>query len=237
MAPASHATSARLAIRRSRPPREQHEAQARERGPQPRGELCRAGDQVRGSSQPVVEHRLLPPIFVVEMRREPVARLDHLARRLSVERFVGVGDGLAAEPEKEREEREKEQPQNRTSHGRHRTRSAIVQVDNERMAKTVAVVGASSDRNKFGNKALRAFQAEGHTVIPINPNEREVEGLKTYASVLDVPGAIDMATVYVQPRGGAAAPRGIRAEEDPGDLDQPGRRERRPRRRSEAPPA
>ncbi|HEY6360271.1 MAG TPA: CoA-binding protein [Vicinamibacterales bacterium] len=67
------------------------------------------------------------------------------------------------------------------------------------MAKTVAVVGASSDRNKFGNKALRAFQAEGHRVIPINPNEREVEGLETYASVLDVPGAIDMATVYVQP--------------------------------------
>jgi predicted CoA-binding protein len=67
------------------------------------------------------------------------------------------------------------------------------------MAKTVAVVGASSNRRKFGNKALRAFQAEGHTVIPINPNEREVEGLKTYASVLDVPGPIDMATVYVQP--------------------------------------
>ena len=67
------------------------------------------------------------------------------------------------------------------------------------MPKTVAVIGASSDRNKFGNKALRAYLAEGHTVIPINPNESEVEGLKTYPSVLDVPGAIDMATVYVQP--------------------------------------
>jgi hypothetical protein len=67
------------------------------------------------------------------------------------------------------------------------------------MAKTVAVVGASSDRRKFGNKALRAYRAEGYTVIPINPNEREVEGIPTYPSVLDVPGAIDMATVYVQP--------------------------------------
>ena len=65
--------------------------------------------------------------------------------------------------------------------------------------KTVAVVGASSDRNKFGNKALRAYRAEGYTVIPINPNEREVEGLRTYPSVVDVPGSIDMATVYVQP--------------------------------------
>jgi uncharacterized protein len=67
------------------------------------------------------------------------------------------------------------------------------------MAKTVAVVGASSDRNKFGNKALRAFASEGYNVIPINPNEREVEGIATYPSVLDVPGSIDMATVYVQP--------------------------------------
>ena len=67
------------------------------------------------------------------------------------------------------------------------------------MARTVAVVGASSDRHKFGNKARRAFQAEGYRVIPINPNEREVEGMPTYASVLDVPGAIDMAIVYVQP--------------------------------------
>jgi predicted CoA-binding protein len=67
------------------------------------------------------------------------------------------------------------------------------------MPKTVAIVGASNDRHKFGNKALRAFQAEGHTVIPINPHEATVEGIKAYASVLDVPGPIDMATVYVQP--------------------------------------
>ena len=67
------------------------------------------------------------------------------------------------------------------------------------MAKTVAVVGASTSRAKFGNKALRAFLAEGYRVLPINPNESEVEGLKTFASVLDVPGPIDMATVYVQP--------------------------------------
>jgi uncharacterized protein len=72
------------------------------------------------------------------------------------------------------------------------------------MPKTVAIVGASNDRSKFGNKALRAFQAEGHTVVPINPHEQDVEGVKAYRSVLDVPGVIDMATVYVQPDVGAA---------------------------------
>ena len=65
--------------------------------------------------------------------------------------------------------------------------------------KTVAVVGASNTRSKFGNKALRAFRAEGHTVIPVNPHEPVVEGIPAYASVLDVPGPIDMVTVYVQP--------------------------------------
>ena len=63
--------------------------------------------------------------------------------------------------------------------------------------KTVAIIGASSHRNKFGNKALRAFERQGYTVLAINPNETEVEGHKTFASVLDVPGKIDMATVYI----------------------------------------
>ncbi len=67
------------------------------------------------------------------------------------------------------------------------------------MSRVVAVVGASSDRRKFGNKAVRAFLRHGDTVVPINPRETEVEGLKAYASVLDVPGTIDMATFYVAP--------------------------------------
>ena len=65
------------------------------------------------------------------------------------------------------------------------------------MPKVVAVIGASSNRGKFGNKALRAYQRQGFTVLAINPNEKEVEGHRTYPSVLDVPGPIDIATVYV----------------------------------------
>lgn len=62
---------------------------------------------------------------------------------------------------------------------------------------TVAIIGASADRRKFGNKALRAFRAQGYTVIPIHPTATEVEGEKAYASVLDYPAAIDEASVYV----------------------------------------
>jgi uncharacterized protein len=63
--------------------------------------------------------------------------------------------------------------------------------------KTVAVVGASNNRAKFGNKALRAFQAAGYRVIPVNLSESTVEGLPAYKSVLDIPDTLDMATVYV----------------------------------------
>ncbi len=70
------------------------------------------------------------------------------------------------------------------------------------MAKVVAVIGASNDPRKFGNKAVRAYRQQGYTVVPINPHEREVEGLKAYASVLDVPGHIDMASFYVPPEVG-----------------------------------
>jgi predicted CoA-binding protein len=67
------------------------------------------------------------------------------------------------------------------------------------MPRVVAVVGASRDRRKFGNKAVRAFTAAGDTVVPIHPTATEIEGLRAYRSVVDVPGRIDMATVYLPP--------------------------------------
>ena len=67
------------------------------------------------------------------------------------------------------------------------------------MSKIVAIIGASSDRSKFGNRAVRAFQQQGYTVVPINPHETHIEGLTAYGTVLDVPGPIDMASLYVPP--------------------------------------
>ena len=67
------------------------------------------------------------------------------------------------------------------------------------MSKVVAVIGASNNRHKFGNKAVRAFLLEGYVVVPIHPREAVIEGLTAYRSVLDVPGPIDMATFYVPP--------------------------------------
>jgi predicted CoA-binding protein len=68
----------------------------------------------------------------------------------------------------------------------------------------IAIVGASSDRRKYGNKALRAFRQQGYTVVPINPHETEIEGERAYRSVLDYPGRIDEATIYLRPDAGLA---------------------------------
>lgn len=65
--------------------------------------------------------------------------------------------------------------------------------------KTVAIIGASNDRRKFGNKAVRAFQQQGYIVYPVNPNESEVEGLRGYRSISEVPVRPQMISVYVPP--------------------------------------
>jgi uncharacterized protein len=67
------------------------------------------------------------------------------------------------------------------------------------MPQTVAVIGASANRAKFGNKAVRAFHQRGHTVWPVNPHETEIEGLRAYRSIADVPGPVDLVTFYVPP--------------------------------------
>lgn len=50
-----------------------------------------------------------------------------------------------------------------------------------------AVVGASTDRAKFGNKVLRWYQAHGLPVSPINPTQSEIEGLPAFKSISDLP--------------------------------------------------
>ena len=63
----------------------------------------------------------------------------------------------------------------------------------------VAVIGASSDRRKYGNKAVRAYRAHGWEVLPVNPNEATVEGLPTHARLADIAAPIDTVTMYVGP--------------------------------------
>jgi predicted CoA-binding protein len=65
--------------------------------------------------------------------------------------------------------------------------------------KTIAIIGASADRAKFGNKAVRAFVQQGYTVYPVNPKETHIEGLPAFKSIADVPVRPNLISVYLPP--------------------------------------
>lgn len=67
------------------------------------------------------------------------------------------------------------------------------------MGKSVAVLGASADRSKFSNKAVRAYQEQGWEVYPVNPKGGTIEGLKAFTSLAEIPGKVNRVTVYLPP--------------------------------------
>lgn len=67
-------------------------------------------------------------------------------------------------------------------------------------SKTIAVVGASSDRARASNRVFAQLLAAGYTTIPVNPNESEVHGVKAYASLRDLPGPVDIVNVFRRPQ-------------------------------------
>ncbi len=67
---------------------------------------------------------------------------------------------------------------------------------------TIAVVGASSDRKKYGNKCVRAYLKKGWTVYPVNTHESTIEGQKAYKSLKDVPKPLDRVAYYLHPEVG-----------------------------------
>jgi predicted CoA-binding protein len=65
---------------------------------------------------------------------------------------------------------------------------------------TVAILGASRDRRKYGNKSVRAHLQQGYEVYPVNPHATEVEGLTAYPDLASVPvRSLDRISVYLPP--------------------------------------
>lgn len=65
---------------------------------------------------------------------------------------------------------------------------------------TIAILGASTDRDKFGNKAVRAYHQQGYDVYPVNPRAMEIEGLTAYASLKEIPvERLNRISVYLPP--------------------------------------
>lgn len=66
--------------------------------------------------------------------------------------------------------------------------------------KTIAVLGASKDRSKYGNKCVRAYREAGWQVFPVNLGSADpIEGLETRRTLADIPVELDRISVYLPP--------------------------------------
>jgi predicted CoA-binding protein len=68
-----------------------------------------------------------------------------------------------------------------------------------RQAKTIAIVGLSSNPKRASFGVSRFLQRQGYRIIPVNPNETEVLGERAYPSVKDVPDQIDIIDIFRRP--------------------------------------
>jgi predicted CoA-binding protein len=73
------------------------------------------------------------------------------------------------------------------------------QIESFLAGKRFAVVGASSNREKYGNKVLRAYLQNGLEAVPVNPAGGEIEGLESYQDLASVPGKIDGVSIITPP--------------------------------------
>jgi len=63
-----------------------------------------------------------------------------------------------------------------------------------------AVIGATDNTNKYGYKILKNLKSRGYEVYPANPRLREIEGIKCYPSLADIPLKVDVVDFVVPPR-------------------------------------
>ena len=74
------------------------------------------------------------------------------------------------------------------------------QIEQFMLSPTFAVAGASTNRDKYGNKVLRCFKQNNYPVIAINPRAKEIEGLSCVNSVLDLPDNVDSLSIITPPK-------------------------------------
>jgi len=66
--------------------------------------------------------------------------------------------------------------------------------------KRFAVVGATDNPEKYGNKIVKNLKSRGYEVYPINPKLKELEGLSCYPSLDEIPVKVDVVDFVVPPK-------------------------------------
>lgn len=73
------------------------------------------------------------------------------------------------------------------------------QIEQFLVSPVFAVVGASTNRNKYGNKVLRCYQQNDRSVLPVHPKEPQIEGVDCVASIADLPAEVESLSVITPP--------------------------------------
>lgn len=73
------------------------------------------------------------------------------------------------------------------------------QIEKFLASSSFGVVGASSNRHKYGNKVLRCYQQHGRVAVPVNPGESEIEGVSCVAAIGDLPAEVKSISMITPP--------------------------------------
>ncbi len=63
----------------------------------------------------------------------------------------------------------------------------------------IAVIGATKDRQKYGSVILEFLLERGYDAIPVNPKEENIQGIRCYGAISDIPGTIDIVNIIIPP--------------------------------------
>jgi predicted CoA-binding protein len=77
--------------------------------------------------------------------------------------------------------------------------SIQAQIDQFLASPAFAVAGASTNRQKYGNKVLRCYLQHNRHAIPVNPNETEIEGVACVSSISDLPDEVESLSMITPP--------------------------------------
>lgn len=73
------------------------------------------------------------------------------------------------------------------------------QIDQFLASPAFGVIGASTNRDKYGNKVLRCYLQNGRTAVPVNPKQREIEGIACVATINDLPAEVKSISMITPP--------------------------------------
>jgi len=75
--------------------------------------------------------------------------------------------------------------------------SEIIMVLKE--VKNIAIVGISPKEKRDSNRVARYLMGQGYEIVPVNPGQKEILGIKCYKTLKDIPFPVDMVDIFLNP--------------------------------------